>query len=395
MERHSTSLVNIHRYAFYLLSFTIPLNQFISTRILLGAAVISLFTLRLVGGLSIRTFWGVLFYFNVLVIGLIYSSDLISGLRILETSFPLVVLPIAAGALSTWTPTQVRRCFESFVGGVFIACLICLGNILWRWQTDLGGDIYAYNFTSILGFQPIYFAYFLIFGITYILFVIYQGDSSIGLLAGISVCSILFISLLLTGTKTSFICLLLVFSFLILKTLLEERNRTKLLTTAFVLIMLTCMFIVTTMDIKKWDASTDAWERFALWESAFNAMPNILWGVGTGDTKEVLSAYYRSHELIEYAEDGLNAHNQLIQSTFSNGILGLISLVLMIAHPIYNSVRSRNTLALVSLFPFVIYGITEVYLGRYQGVVFWIWIHQTFMKMMVVEGPKILISPLR
>lgn len=395
MERLQTSLDKVHRYAFYLFSFTIPLNQFISTRILLGVVAISLFTFRRANGFAIRNLWDVILYILVLIVGLAYSTDIITGLRVLETSFPFLALPVAAGALLSWKSTEIRSCFRFFVWGTFLACIICLVNAVLASQTGLKEDIFAYNFTSLLGFQPIYFAYFLIFGITYSLFVLYYKDSAFGVSTGILVCSVMFLSLLLTGTKTSFICLLLVFSFFILKTLVEDRNRVRWLTTLFIAVMLACMFIVSLVDINNWNASSDAWERLALWESAFNAVPNIIWGVGTGDYKIVLNEYYTSHQLIEFAEDGMNAHNQLIQILFSNGVLGLISFVLMVAHPIYRSVRSGNMFALVSLFPFVIYGITEVFLGRYQGVVFWVWMHQTFLNLIIVEEPKIITSAIR
>jgi hypothetical protein len=51
----------------------------------------------------------------------------------------------------------------------------------------------------------------------------------------------------------------------------------------------------------------------------------------------------------------------------------------MIVRPIYLSVRNRNILGTLIFFPFLIYGMTEVFLGRYQGVVFFALLHQLFM----------------
>lgn len=389
MERTLTSLDKVHQYAFYFFSFTIPLSQFISTRILLGLALISLFSFRRTYGFVIRNLWDVILYILVLVGGLAYSTDIITGLRFLETSFPLVALPVAAAAFANWKPIEVRACLESFVWGTFLACLLCLINAALAWQTGDTKDIYAYNFTSILGFQPIYFAYYLIFAITYCLFTVYHNDSAYGMLTGVPVCAILFLSLMLTGTKTSFICLLLVFSFFILKTLVEDRNRERLIITLFIVTMLACMFIVSLLGVETWNASSDAWERMALWESAFRAVPDIFWGVGTGDYKIVLNEYYNSHELIEFARNDMNAHNQFIQIYFSNGILGLISLCILLCRPLYLSFKIQNSLGILIVFPFIIYGITEVFLGRYQGVVFFVFCHQLVVTQYYHIKPKL------
>lgn len=383
------SLDKVHRYSFYLFSFVIPLNQFIGTRILIVVAVISLFMYRKWSGFTLRNSWDMMLYLLVLAGGLAYSTDVIAGLRVLETSFPLLALPLAVAVLPTWRVNEIRFCFRSFVWGAFLACLICLTNAaVVAGQTDFNGSLYAYNFTTILGFQPIYFAYYLIFGITYCLFSLYHEDSDFSPVTGLLYSSVMFLSLLFTGTKTSFVCLLLVFSFFILKTLVEERTRIKWIVTLFIIIMLACMGIMNMLNINSWNASSDAWERMVLWESGIKAVPSIVFGVGTGDYKTELNEYYESHQLPEFAEDGMNAHNQLIQILFSNGILGLIAFLLLIAHPIYKAYRSGNMLALVSLFPFVIYGVTEVFLGRYQGVVFWAWMHQTFLSLVSGEESK-------
>lgn len=383
------SLDKIHRYTFYLFSFAIPLNQFISTRILIAVAVLSLFTHRN-WLFTIKNGWDMILYLLVLAGGLAYSTDMIAGLKVLETSFPLLALPLAAGVLSTWREDEIRTCFKSFVWGVFLACIICLANAaVLSGRTDLDVDFFAYRFTSILGFQPVYFAYYLIFGITYCLFTLYHKDSDFSTLTGILVCTVLFISLLFTGTKTSFISLLLVFSFFILKVLVEERSRIKWAVSAFIIIMLACMVVMSILNINNWNAASDAWERITLWESGVKAVPNIFFGVGTGDYKIVLNEYYRNHQLLEFAADGMNAHNQLIQILYSNGVFGVCAFLLLITHPIYRAFKSGNMLALVSLFPFVVYGVTEVFLGRYQGVVFWAWMHQTFLNLISLGESKL------
>jgi O-antigen ligase len=115
-----------------------------------------------------------------------------------------------------------------------------------------------------------------------------------------------------------------------------------------------------------------------LWESALHANPNTVFGVGTGDYENVLNEYYETHDLSTYASSNFNPHNQFIGTYIANGLIGLICLLLLLGKPIYLSVKTGNALGTLIFFPFIIYGITEVFFGRYQGVVFFALLHQMF-----------------
>jgi O-antigen ligase len=187
--------------------------------------------------------------------------------------------------------------------------------------------------------------------------------------------------LMLTGGRTSFISLLLIFSFFILKYLQETKTRIKTWTFGLVIVMVLGMFVTNSIQFSNaWEsASNDSWDRTKLWESAIQATPDMLLGVGTGDYKSVLNNFYLSHNLQEFADLNYNAHNQFIQILFSNGMLGLIALMLMLGRPLYLSVQHHNVLGTLTFFPFFIYAMTEVFLGRYQGVIFFAILHQAFV----------------
>ena len=179
--------------------------------------------------------------------------------------------------------------------------------------------------------------------------------------------------LILVGGSTSYVSLLLIFSFFLLKYFLDPQPGAKLKVTIVIILLLVSLFVVHSLKVTYKD---NYWERSVLWNSAIKANPNPLIGVGTGDYKTVLNDYYLSHNLEEFAKESYNSHNQFIQFYFSNGIIGLIILVIMIGRPLYLSVRSQNALGILLMFPFIIYGVTEVFLGRYQGVVFFALLHQ-------------------
>ena len=60
----------------------------------------------------------------------------------------------------------------------------------------------------------------------------------------------------------------------------------------------------------------------------------------------------------------------------------------MVGRPLYLAVKNKNILAILCMFPFLIYGMTEVFLGRYQGVVFFALLHQVFIMEMNLDRPR-------
>jgi O-antigen ligase len=161
---------------------------------------------------------------------------------------------------------------------------------------------------------------------------------------------------------------------------LENKNASQKLTVGLILVMTICMFATSAYEQDdRVLILNDSWDRYDLWKSAISANTDVFFGVGTGDYKIVLNKYFHSHGMAEYEANNLNAHNQFIQIFLSNGILGLMSLIILLGRPLVISFRRRNTLGILVFFPFLLYGITEVFLGRYQGVVFFAFLHQVLM----------------
>jgi O-antigen ligase len=190
---------------------------------------------------------------------------------------------------------------------------------------------------------------------------------------------VMFVLLLLTSGSTAFIAILLALSFFILKYLLEERTVSKHIVFALVCVMLTFFFLVQFLDFGENALRGDYWERTSLWESAIEANYNPVFGVGTGDDTMVLNDYYTKHGLQTFADGNYNSHNQFIQVYLSNGIIGLVCLLLLLVRPLYLAMTKDQVLGILVMFPFIIYGMNEVFLGRYQGVVFFALLHQVFV----------------
>jgi O-antigen ligase len=289
-------------------------------------------------------------------------------------------------------PQQVHV-FYSFALGMVVASLICLVRAFTSYLETGDWSVFFYSrFTQIIDSHPTYFAYYLIFAITYGLYSLYYDLPKKFTTWGILLILFFFVILLLTGGQTSFISLLLTFSFFVSKYLLDQKTKRTSMVAMLVLSLSIGWFGLTFLfqnsDLfRSISDQNDYWERMSLWESAIRANSNPWFGVGTGDYNLILNEYYRSHDMANFASENMNAHNEFIQMYFSNGLVGLVALLLILSRPLYLAVRYQNLLAILLYFPFIVYGITEVFLGRYQGVVFLSFVHQLFVSHSLASKP--------
>lgn len=387
-------MMRISKYTTNLFLLSVPLSQYVSARLLVIAAVVSLVML-VRGGKALRRIggsWEILFYFLTLLFGILYSDDSLTAFRVIETSLGLIGLMIVFGPDKARSKESLRSAVVAFTLGVFLASLICLSNSVYHYY--LTGDVnvfFYYNLTGIIGSQPTYFAYYLIAILTYWLFAMFYDSNWQNMqLLGMSILLVFFfLVLLLSGGRTTLVSILLLFSFFILKYIIDVKLARRTLVMVLVGVMLGAVLGFNVLQSNKadWSDSHDYWERAVLWESALDANPNPMLGVGTGDYKRVLNSYYHKHGLEAFAEASYNSHNQYIQIYFSNGIVGLVALLILLSRPLYLSFVGQNILGLMLIFPFLIYGITEVFLGRYQGVVFFAMLHQICVTSYYITKP--------
>lgn len=355
-----------------------------ATRLLVLALVVSLFVRNNPGEFFARWFrrsWDVLLYILVLVAGVIYSSDKTTATGVLETNFCFLGFSLILARLESFDEVYRNSLLRSFTTGVIVAALICTVYAIYRFSKGEGPDVfYFYEFTNIIQSHPTYTAYHIIFAITFLLVGYSSGLSRFNGKQMIAIITFLFAVLILTGGRTAFVSLLLVVAFFVLRFFTEDKAPNSGYLAILSAVMLICMLLASEYsDRYNTMMQNDSWERFSLWKSAVQASDNILLGVGTGDYKTELNDYYREHGMTQYERGSFNAHNQFLQIYFSNGLLGLVVLVIMFARPLYTSVRRRNAMGVLVFFSFIIYGMTEVFLGRFQGVVFYAMMHQIFV----------------
>lgn len=365
---------------FLVSAFAIPLWPKVSVKLIIATLIVAIIANSKL--FSIRRFldrsWDLLLYLLVLLLGLLWTENLGTGLRVLETSFTLLAMPLLFSFVYNRDGKILRDIISCFIYGVVTASVICVtAAFLHVIKTGSFDKFFYYQFTGIIDSHPTYHAYFVIFSITILLFQLYNGRTVKTSWLVVFITIFLFITLIFTSGKTSYAGLLVIFSYFLLRSILEEMNSYRWLVLGLIAIMIFVIFMVHTSNyFADFVKEGDYWERFSLWKAAIHANTNWLLGVGTGDYKVVLNAYYKLHGMENYASGNYNSHNQFIQIYFVHGLLGLVAILIVILRPIYLAVKNRQVLGVLLFFPFIIYGFNEVFLDRYQGVVFLAFVHQ-------------------
>jgi len=382
-------------YSVLLFFFILPINQYWSIRILVLSTILSLFVYspeQLVKKVF-RTSWDVLLYVLILLIGFLYSKDLNVAFRVMETSISILLLPLVFSKINLST-RYINSIYFYFIMGLFCASLVCIGHSGIRYKAGGDGSVFFFEeLTKGIGFQPTYMAYYLCFALTVSLYFMYYKKTGASIYIQIGIQILFFVILMLTEGRTAYVSMLFIFSFFILKYIFEDAK----VNSQRLTFVMSILFMIGMLAINQYNFNVgsepingDYWERLSLWKSAVHANVNYLFGVGTGDYKDVLNQYYRTQGMNQYAVESYNSHNQFIQSFFSNGILGLIALMGILARPLYLSFKIQNSLGILIIFPFIIYGMTEVFLGRYQGVVFFASCHQLVISKYYYTRPNLM-----
>lgn len=381
----NTLLFFRYRYQFFNIGlgfvfFMVPLSPFLSTR-----ALVLLF----VGAILFERNWlvvarrgvDIIIYIIVLWIGLIYSTDSETGWKVVEANFALLAMPFVLSHYRRLDEHRMNSLFTCFSAGLLVASLTCIVIALIRYiETKNVTLFFFYNFTEVVNSHPTYLAYYLIFAITLGLYILIEGKAKWKPIWIVLVLVIYLATLLLTGGQTAFVSLLLVCAFFILRFILEPHTTLRTAGTIIVVVFVALVFIDSHFNtFREQSILTDSWERIDLWKSAVEANRNFLFGEGTGDYKVVLNEYFRAHDMNHYANASLNAHNQFIQTYLSNGFIGLVAIILLLLRPLYLAFKNDHAFGVLAIFPFAIYGMLEVFLGRYQGIVFFAMLHQVFI----------------
>jgi O-antigen ligase len=111
--------------------------------------------------------------------------------------------------------------------------------------------------------------------------------------------------------------------------------------------------------------------RISIWKSTIDlAKENLLYGVGSSDSKKELFKYYKTTNQKFLSKYQLPVHNQYLDYLLKFGILGMLGAFVYIGFIGYIGVKSKNVIVFAFFLLFFISNLTDDFLIRFDGIVF-------------------------
>jgi len=314
----------------------------------------------------------------------IYSDNVSYALADLEQKLSFIVIPLIAFTIPDFSKTQKNNIFFAFVAGCSITAFIVLGNAL----IDIimyGNDLAKPSkLTKIVEMHHTYLSLYLVFSFFIILFFKYIEKSEIILnkwqeklkvllpYGFVFLLLLIYINLIILSSRMP----LLLFTFILMGgTILYFANQSKLKKGIGIA---ACQFIVIFSSILLSPNTKNRFEnisrdsRLETWNASFQCIAAApLFGHGIGDRKDVLLESYVTNNMEYSWTRKLNAHNQYLDTTLAIGILGLIILLLIVFLPFTWSIYEYNYLFYIFLLLTTTIFLTESFLERQAGIVFY------------------------
>jgi O-antigen ligase len=112
-------------------------------------------------------------------------------------------------------------------------------------------------------------------------------------------------------------------------------------------------------------------ERLLIWKSAIGVIKqNIIFGVGTGDASMELKREFKIRGYVQGFYENLNAHNQFLEILLENGLIGLILFLTILVYVSRMAITQQNLLSGLFIIMMVIFFMFETVLNRLAGITF-------------------------
>jgi O-antigen ligase len=321
--------------------------------------------------------------------GLSYSDNTVYGWLDIVLKLPILIFPLLFFSSETVKNKNfTRHILTVFIVGNFIVTLASLCHSAYLYSDTR--DLYEFYYIKLGYFiHPSYYAMHLNFCIIALLWMLTNNIIVPGKFRVSAVFLIFYFSLFIVflSSKLGMFFLGLIFIYLVFYFF---RQKKYFISVALVLLALVSVLfllrnfsgikyrIISAREVvdnyKNIDkASNDGTaERIMIWKASVEIISDhLLFGVGTGDVKDVLMEKYKSSGINGAYEKRLNAHDQYLQTFIALGLPGFLLILLMFAYGIYFSVKKRELLYFSFLLLVIINLLVESMFETQAGVAFY------------------------
>lgn len=329
-------------------------------------------------------------YYFISGLTLLYSENIPSGLRILESQIKLVIFPVILGSANSLRYKQINQIKLSWIiGNVLLGVgLLCYAYIQYKREDSTIYFFYHELTDPINHLNAIYFANFLALAAVFA-FVYPVPKNKDSLIVRIAKTMIIVFGLILIFMLSALTVMIFVviMSFFLVNTFLMKRlgfwKSQAISIVVLSLISLTIISIPYTRNkiarstnlYYQMDFPDSSWNsvtiRLAKWTCGVEVIrDNALLGVGIGDEMDELMKSYAREGFSEGIRCEYNVHNQYLSSMMSGGVFVFTALVLMLATGIREAIKQRDIVILAFIILMLLTFLTENFLRLQKGVTF-------------------------
>ena len=382
-----------------LLFFFVPLFPKVTSILIAVCALLSLATFNktyLKNLIEKKDFIIYIVLYLWLLFGLMYTTNLESGMLKVQTQLSLFILPFFLGGYRFSTSTRLK-CLLYYISGLTVAVILCFTSAFYRALTlksffvidqfDVLNNVFFYQeFSNVLDLHPTYFALYLGIGL-FCLAYHYNLRQSLPLWLYVLVSVLLFIALILTSSKAGISIFFLSICVYILYFTISKPSKLSFgLFLALILGSVILFSTTTTLNrrILKSVASFNAYlseEKFVyestsvrlyLWAlSIKTANESMLFGYGTGSTERALNQHCLNYYAFSTCERlrNKNGHNQFLDFLISNGVIFVLLLTIAMGIGVARAIRTKDKLLLIFIFFMTLNFLFESIIQRERGIV--------------------------
>jgi O-antigen ligase len=349
-------------------------------------------------------FLGYLFYFGVLLAGMVYAPSFKIGWHYIESMLGFLIIPLII-CCNPISPDERAKTMYVFIAALTLASLYCLvDRIVVFGQT---GDTHLFFYHALLEpikHHAIYFSGFVLIGIVYLMRA-HDSFDPIGDKKWLRISWIAYLTAIMILLSSKLVLVLLLLYFLYSFT----RGRRLLLGSLQRIILLILLAGIgiglvtinnpverrfsdifrsnTQIENPKFSPATyfNGLEfRMLLWRITYEILnEERAWTFGVGPTN---SQHYLDEKYLQldlYAgkpgeQSGgyfmYNCHNQFLQTTLQSGVIGLIALVFLYAFLLIKAIQSRNEVFVIAMLFIFCFFLIESVLERQWGMLLFTWL---------------------
>jgi O-antigen ligase len=355
---------------------------------------------RLVESLKKPTAYLILGYFSLYIFGFLWSDNLQDAQRLLGNNLPLLVVPIAIGALRL-NKQVIQTSLLIFAYSTLLFALGGIGYRTWFYFNEVADTGYFYNdnIVDMYGFQAVYYAIYVNISVLIILQQMVDPTKLIKIPKVIHILSILLLIAInfLLASRMSMATLYLSLGAALLIFIIQRKKYllgTGLMLAGIVMIAGLLFAFPKTLnrfesikntqfdfentnqinhfngeiDEANWNGLTT---RLAIWSCAKEAIQgNIVFGTGPGDFQDVLIEKYEEKNFHFGLHRNFSTHNMYLRILLMYGVIGLLFFLVVLFTPLILAIKHKQYLLVAFLLFVMLAMLTEDVLARNQGIVF-------------------------